>query len=54
MIRARTTHKFSTAATTKFGDSPRILGEFFGQSPNSVALCDKNLCIIRASAFVMS
>jgi len=54
MIRARTMHEFSTAATTKFGDSPRILGEFLGQSPNSVALCDKNLCIILSSAFVMS
>ena len=54
MIRVRTMHKFSAAATTKFGDSSRILGEFLGQSPNSIALCVKNLCIIRASAFVMS
>ena len=54
MIRARTLHKFSTAATIKFGDSPRILGEFLGQSPNSVALRDKNLDIIRACSFVMS
>ena len=45
---ARNMHKFSTAATTKFGDCPRILGEFLGQSPNSVALRDKNLCRIRA------
>ena len=45
---ARRTHRFSTAAKTKFGDSPRILGEFLGQSPKSVALRDKNLCIIRA------
>jgi len=45
---ARTMHKFSTAATTKFGDSPRILGEFLGQSPNSVALRDKNLCTVLA------
>ena len=54
MIRARTMHKFSTAATTKFGDSPRFVGEFLGQSPNSVALRDKNLCLIRACSFVMS
>ncbi len=41
-------HKVSTAARRKFGGSPRILGEFLGQSPNSVALRNKNLCIIRA------
>ena len=41
-------HEFSAGAKTEFGDSPRILGEFLGQSPNSVALRDKNLCIVRA------
>ena len=50
---ARTMHKFFTTATTKFGDSPRILGEFLGQSPNSVALRDKNLCIIRAVVSIL-
>jgi hypothetical protein len=39
--------RFFTAATTEFGDSPRILGEFLEQSPNSVALRDKNLCMVR-------
>ena len=42
-------HRFSTAPKTKFGDSPRILGEFLEQSPNSVALRDENLCVIRAN-----
>ncbi len=41
-------HIFSTAAPTQFRDSPRILGDFLGQSLNSVALRDENLCIIRS------
>ena len=41
-------HRFLSRSKTKFGNSPRILGEFLEQSPNSVFAAVKNLFMIRA------
>ena len=41
-------HRFLSGSRTKFGNSPRILGKFLGQSPNFVVAAVKNLFRIRA------